>query len=454
MNKKLASGLVLATAGLGLYAMTRSTRTSPDPFAGIKCPRIAILGAGFAGLTAARHLAQRLGVHGRITLVDRHNYHLFTPLLYQAATCGIDPYDAAYPVREFAARHGVAFRRGTVTRIDWDARRVLLDNGALEYDYLVVALGTTTNFFGNASAQQHALPMKHLEDGIAIRNHVIDALDQAAITSDPEARQSLLTFVVVGGGATGVETAAALQDLLRQVLQKDYGRLDPSEARVLLIESEHKLLGHMSERMADIALRRLRPMGVEVWLNARAKEVTAGQVTTEDGRTVHARTIVWTTGVRVPEVVAQLDAPHGKGGSLAVDEYLQVRDHPGIYAIGDNSHFEDSQTHQSVPLLAQAALDEGAAVAENLGRAIEGQPQVPFHYHELGNVVALGHRGGAAEIGGVTVDGLAGWLAWRLIHLAKITSFRNKVATTLDWTVGYLYNEDIARLEVEPVGRS
>ncbi len=455
MAKKLIlSGLTLGGACLGAYALLRAAGSHDHPPASQAGPRVVILGAGFAGLQAARKLSGRLGRMGRITLIDQHNYHLFTPLLYQAAACSVDPYDIAYPVREFTARHGVTFRRGTVVGIDWRDRRVQLDTGSIEYDYLIIALGSTTNYFGNTSAEEHTMPMKHLEDGMAIRNRVADALDRAAITSDPAARKSLLTFAIVGGGATGVETAAELRDFLYQVLQKDYPRIDVSEARVMVIESEDRLLGHMPDSLARLALRRLHQAGIEVWLKTRAKEVTAGAVTMEDGRRIQAGTIVWTAGVRAPEVVAQLDLPHGKGGSLAVDEYLQVRDHPGIYAVGDNAHFEDAETHRSVPLLAQAAADEGAAVAENVARAIEGRGQVPFHYRELGNVLAMGHNWGAVEIGGVVVSGLPGWFAWRLIHLVKLTSFRNKVATSLDWTVGYLYNEDIARLEVEPIARA
>ncbi len=450
--KRLLTGVAIALAGAGAYTLVRATRADRSLAGRGTGPRILILGAGFAGLTAAGDLARRLEGRARITLVDRHNYHLFTPLLYQAATCGVDPYDVAYPIREFSGRHHIAFRRGTVTNIDLKARHVQLDNGRLDYDYLVIALGATTNFFGNQEAQQHALPIKSLEDGIAIRNHVVDMLDRANITTDPQARQALLTFVVVGGGATGVETAAALADLLRQVLHDNYPRLDPNQVRVLLIESEGKLLGHMSDRMAEVALRDIRAQGVEVWLNAKARDMADGRVTTEDGRSLASHTVIWTTGVRAAPVVARMDASHGKGGSLAVDSYLQVQEHPGVFAIGDNAHIEDRRTHHGVPLLAQSAVQEAHIAAENLAREIEGQPQQPFEYRSLGDVVSLGHRAGVAEVGGLVWNGVVGWLLWRVVHLARVTSFRNKLATAIDWTFGYIYNEDITRLEVEPSG--
>jgi NADH:ubiquinone reductase (H+-translocating) len=274
-------------------------------------------------------------------------------------------------------------------------------------------------------------------------------LERAAFAQGDE-RRALLTFVIVGGGSTGVETAGALASFLRRVVPEDYPALAPGEPHVLVIESEGKLLGHMGDRMAAIALRDLRALGVEVWLNAKAKDVTPQQVTTDDGRTVQTRTALWTTGVHAPDVVHGLDAPHGKGGSLAVDQYLQVQGKQHVYAVGDNAHVADPQTHEGVPLLAAAAVQEGAAVAENIARAIAGQAPAAFHYRPLGNVVSLGHGQGVAQVNGVVVSGFAGWLAWRLIHLVKITSFRNQLATALDWSISYLYDWDTARLDVEP----
>jgi NADH dehydrogenase len=446
--------LAIGAAALGTAAAAKGVssvlKQGNRPGFGGDGPRVVILGAGFAGLTAARKLGARLGGSVRITLIDRHNYHLFTPMLYQTATLGVDPYNVAYPVRQFTGRHGVRFLRGVVKGVDFEKRTVHLEDGDVDYDYLVVALGTTTNFFGNSAAQEHAYPLKWLEDGIRIRNHVLDMLEQASTTPAGDERKTLLTFVVVGGGATGVETAAAMASLLHEVLPKDYPALRDEQARVLVIESEGKLLGHMGQRMSSIALDRLRDLGIEIWLNTKAKDVETHKVSTDDGRTVESRTILWTTGVRAPGVVADMQAEHGKGGSLAVDEYLQVCGLTGVYAIGDDSHFEDPKTHKSVPLLAATAVQEGETAAENIALAIEGKPQVPFHYRDLGNVVSLGPYSGVAQFGPVVLSGVPGWLAWRLVHLAKITSFRNQLATALDWTIGYVYDLDTARLEMEP----
>jgi NADH dehydrogenase len=413
-----------------------------------------VLGGGFAGMTAVKELAKRLPGRARILLIDRHNYHLFTPMLYEAATCAVVPSDLAYPLRQCTGRHGADFLRAEVRGVDFDRRKVLLDGGEVAFDYLVIALGSATSFFGNDAARQHALALKQLEDGIAIRNRVVDMLEQAGATSDQGQRAPMLTFAIVGGGATGVETAGALADLLHRIMPLDYPHLDPRHTRVVLVEAAPKLLGHMSSRMADVALRELRNMGVDVKLNTSAGAMEPGRVNLSDGSTISAQTVVWAAGVEAPEVVARMDVPHGPKGSLAVDECLQVRERPQVYAVGDSAHVEDSRTHQPVPLLAAAAEQEGRAVARNIVRSIAGRPQRPFRYMDLGNVVALGHRTGVALIGGVLIDGFAGWLAWRLVHLVRITSFRNKMATALDWAVGYLYDEDTARLEIEPSYRT
>jgi NADH:ubiquinone reductase (H+-translocating) len=445
----LAGGAGLGLAGLAWRRRDQAVATPPPDET---APHVVILGAGFAGVAAARRLHARLGPRVRITLVDRHNYHLFTPMLYQVAALTVDPYDAAFPLRELARGGGIRFRRAQVAGIDFAARRVRLDPGSIDYDYLLIALGATTNFFGNAAAGADAFPLKWLEDGIAVRNHVLDMLEQASQAQGDE-RRALLTFAIVGGGATGVETAGALATFLRRVTPEDYPALGQDRPRVVVIESEGRLLGHMDSRMAAIALRDLRALGVDVWLNAKAQDVTTERVTTDDGRCLPARTTLWTTGVRAPDVVRALDAAHGKGGSLAVDQFLQAPGKQRVYAAGDNAHVPNPGGQGSVPLLAAAAVQEGEAVAENIARAIAAQSPLPFHYRDLGSVVSLGHGRGVAQIGGAIVHGFPGWLAWRLIHLTRITSFRNKLATALDWSISYFYDWDTARLDMKPAGR-
>jgi NADH dehydrogenase len=440
--------LLAAAAGAGVYAAARceqarvrrrlAARVPAD------APRVVVLGGGFAGLQAVKDLAASLAGRARIVLVDRQNYFLFTPMLYQAATGGVTFRDIVHPLRRLAAREGVQFCRAEVEGVDFNARRVRLDSGGLAYDYLVVALGSTTNYFGNDAVRAHTLPLKRIEDAIAIRNRLVDMLEDAAIEKDPAKRRAMLTVVVAGGGATGAETAAACAALFRRVIPRDYSNLDAREARVVLVEATSKLLGHMGAEIASIALAELRKMGVEVLLNVSAQSAAPGSLALSGGRGIEAGTIIWAAGVKVPEVVARMEAPHGPGGSLAVDEFLQVPGLDGVYAIGDSAHIA------GLPLLAAAAMQQGKAAARNITRVIEGRQPVAFRYRNYGEVISLGPKAGAAEIRGTVIDGLAGWFMWRVVHLARLTSFRNKAASVLDWTAGYITEQDMTRLEVAP----
>jgi NADH:ubiquinone reductase (H+-translocating) len=448
--KRLPWLALAAAAGVGLYGVwhTRSQALVRPATSG---PRIVILGAGFGGMMAARELCRRgYGQKARILIVDHHNYHLFTPMLYQVAAWGLDPYNVSYAVREFAGHHGIGFRRGAVTDIDFDGHKVQLQDGEEPYDYLVIALGSTTNYFGDQAAPKHTFPIKWLEDGVAIRNWTIDRVEQASQTADAAQRQALLTFVVIGGGATGVETAAALMDLLCHVLARDYPSLDPSEARVVVVEMLDRLLGAMDQRIADMALDQLRAMGVEVWLKTKATEITGDHITTSDGRTLRTHTVMWTAGVRAPDVIGNLATEHGKGGSIKVDQYLQVVGRRGVFAVGDNASITDAKTGQPVPLLAQSAMQEGSAAGANIARQIVGEPLEPFSYHSLGDALALGRTSGVIASGPIIIGGFPGWLAWRVVHLARLTSYRDKLATVLDWSWGYLRALDTTRLQMQP----
>jgi len=445
-NSIVALGAGVLSGYAGIRLLNSTVHRLPMHTAGT---RVVILGAGFGGLAAAAKLS-KFAKHLQITLVDRHNYHLFTPMLYQAATCGIVPYDAAIPVREWSGRNGIIFRRGTVHSIDLEKSEVQIEDVELAYDYLILALGSTTNFLGNRSAQSNALPLKTLEDGIVVRNQIIDTLERAAATNDQAERRQLLTYVVVGGGATGVETAGALAGLLRQLVARDYPTLRRDPWKVIVFDSAPKLLGYMSPEMSSVALGELKDAGVDIRLNTKAAEVTPEYVTTESGERVSTRTVVWATGVRAAEIAAHLPTEHGHGNSIAVDEYLHIKGCKRAYAIGDNTQFIDTKTNEPVPLLAAAAMQEGEAAAENILRRLRGRPEKSFRYRDLGNVVSVGTRSGVAQFGSKVIGGFAGWLMWRVVHLARITNIRNQLATALDWTTAYFYDVDTTRLEVQP----
>lgn len=442
---KRSTILALGAGSLAGFAAARTYESSRKVRLSAAGKHVVILGGGFGGLSAASKLTELAGDQLQITLVDQHNYHLFTPMLYQVATCGVVPYDVAIPLRSFTGPRGIRFRRATVQNVDFDRRSVKADSGEITYDYLIVAMGSTTNYFGNESAREHTLPLKSLEGGVAVRNHVIDCLEQAAQITNKDEQRRLLTFVVIGGGATGVETAGALADAVRNLIPRRYPTLNRNDSRVIVIEAGPKLLGHMKREMAQIALRELKNAGVEVWLNTRAKNVSNGNIETESGQSISAATVLWATGIRASDVVSDLKANHGRGGSIAVNEFLQTS-HPEVFAIGDNAAAESGS--KSVPALAAAAMQEGHAAATNIIRVLQNKSPIRFRYKDLGSVVSVGHRVGVAEIAGRVVGGFSGWLAWRVVHLARITSFRNKLATVLDWSTGYFYDVDTARLEV------
>ena len=409
------SVLLLAMGGAVGYAAARKSVAKRRVRLDSPGRHVVILGGGFGGLSAASKLVSLAGDQLRITLIDQHNYHLFTPMLYQVATCGVVPYDVAIPLRTFTSPRGIRFRKGCVQDIDLERQLVRTDTGEIDYDCLIIALGSTTNYFGNASAQQHSMPLKSLEAGLAIRNRVIDALEKAALTSDMEKRRALLTFVIIGGGATGVETAGALADAVRHLIPKNYPALDAHIARVILMESAGKLLGHMSAEMAELAMRELHSAGVEVWLNTAAKNVYTDRVETANGRSVITENVLWATGVCAPDLVGKLPIRHGTDGAIAVNEFLQVPAHPNVFAIGDNA--EALSQESSVPLLAAAAMQQGFAAGANVVRMFSGRSLQPFRYKNLGSVVSVGHRAGVAELRGRSLEGLpdglpGAWYTW------------------------------------------
>ncbi|MGN6813067.1 MAG: NAD(P)/FAD-dependent oxidoreductase [Thermomicrobiales bacterium] len=437
---------VLGLGGLALVrreqtAHARPRQSTPD------ARRVVILGAGFAGLTAARTLARQIdGLPVSITLVDRDNYHLFTPLLYQVAACGVDPWDTAQPVRQVVHAWGVDFRQSTVRGVDLAARQVTLDDGVLPYDYLLLGLGSSTNFFGEESAQRHALPLKTLPEALAIRERVVGAFERAATLPDGDERPRLLTFVVIGGGATGTELTASLADLIYHVLPPQYPHLNFDRVRLVMVESEDRPIATMAASLGQAALDRLRAAGVDVRLKTKAQAVDDQSVTTDDGVTIPTATAIWATGVAANDVIARLPGQHGKGHMITVDEYLRLPDHPEVYAAGDNAAYTPPGQQRPAPLLAWVANQEGNTAAENIARALRGEAPQPFQLHELGSAVSLGRTQGAAQFGKITLEGFAGWLAWRAIHLAKISTFRNKAGVALDWTYAYFYRRDTARL--------
>jgi NADH dehydrogenase len=412
--------------------------------------RVVILGAGFGGLKAAETLAAGGHAGLDLTLVDRHNYSLFTPLIYQVSAGLVNPMHIVYPARAVAAARHFRFRESVVQSIDLERRVVVTDEGELPYDSLILALGATTNYFGIPGAEELALPLKTMGDSVAVRNRVIDAFEAADVETDPEARHEQLTFVIVGAGPTGVELAGGLEGLIRYVLLKHYPTLRAAEVAIVLIEAAGQILPGWEPFLVDASRRSLEEKGILIRTNATVVRVEPEYVELKDGERIRARTVVWTAGVRPWRVVADLPVPKVKGGRLQVNEYLELPEHPNVFAIGDIAGFLDPATGKPVPGLAATAEQQGHAVAENIRRRLCGRPMRPYHYQLLGQLLSLGRNQAALDVFGVKLEGFIAWVIWRAIHLAKLRGWRSRVGVLLDWAFSYLFLRDTLRLEAEP----
>jgi NADH:ubiquinone reductase (H+-translocating) len=397
-----------------------------------------IIGAGFGGLTAARAL-RRAPVD--VILVDRNNYHLFTPLLYQVASALLSPGDIAQPVRKLARPvRNCEFRLGTVTGIDLDVRCVRTDQGALSYDYLVVAAGSVNNYFGNRSVELRSLNLKELPEAMRLRNEVLERLEEARWTESADRRKVLLTFAVVGGGPTGVEFAGALSELVRLVLRKDFRGFDISDARVLLLEGSDRLLGTFHPSLSEDALRSLQHKHVEVWLRALVKEVRPGEIDLTDGRRIEAGSIVWTAGVRGSDVGRMLGVEPDRQGRVAVQPTLQVPGRPEVLVIGDLAGLDN------LPMLSPVAMQEARHAARAITAMIAGRAPGPFHYSDPGTMATIGRNSAVAQLGRLRFSGFPGWVFWLFVHLLKMVTFRARLVTLVNWAWDYIFLDRPVRL--------
>ena len=405
--------------------------------------KVVIVGAGFGGLQCAKKLS---GEPVDVLLIDRNNYHLFTPLLYQVASSLLDPSDIAYPVRAvFRHARNVRFRVGEVNGVDVAGKAVTTADGArLPYDYLVIAAGSQDNFFGLTSVEKVALGLKDLSHAITLRTHVIRAFEAASRETDPAPRAGWLSFVVVGAGPTGVEYAGALSELIYRVLARDYPELDLSAVRVILVEAQNQVLPAFLPNLGKDAQRRLEKARVQVRLGARVLEATDQCVRLSGGEEIRCRTLVWAAGVRA-ERLGTLDAmPTTRSGRLAVDECLRVPGHPGVFAIGDVAGFV--QNGQELAMMSPQAMQAGRYVARAVLRLVRGVPLVPFRYHDKGAMATIGRHAAVAQVGKFSFKGLLGWLAWLFLHLYYITGYRNRLAVFGSWLWNYIFYDRPIRL--------
>ncbi|HKN92675.1 MAG TPA: NAD(P)/FAD-dependent oxidoreductase [Acidimicrobiia bacterium] len=412
--------------------------------------RVVIVGGGFGGLACARALD---GADVDVLLLDARNYHLFTPLLYQVATALLDPSDIAYPFRTvFRRSRNVRFRQARVTGVDFDARRVTVAGGdPIPYDTLVLATGSANAYFGNPELAERTIGMKHLDEALRLRNHVLSCLERAAQSADAAERAEWLTFVIVGGGPTGVEYSGALAELLDMVLGRDFPELAPGSARVVLVEGADRLLGPFHPKLGAYAADTLRSRGVEVRLSTMVGKATDTAAVLSSGETIGARTIVWSAGVG-PSDPLPPDSARSRTRRLEVDHRLRVR--PGVYAIGDIASVRTGDGE--LPMLSPPAMQEGRYVA----RAIRGggEPAMPFRYLDKGTMATIGRRAAVAQVGPVRLRGVLGWITWLVVHLYYVIGFRNRAVVLASWGWDYVRRDRPIRLIVrssyDPVAAS
>ncbi|HEY7676381.1 MAG TPA: NAD(P)/FAD-dependent oxidoreductase, partial [Candidatus Methylomirabilis sp.] len=390
---------------------------------GLPRPRIVIVGAGFGGLWAVRTLAP---APVDALLVDRNNYHAFLPLLYQVAAAELEPEDIAYPIRSIlrTLRHA-RFSLSDVKEIELAGRVVQATDRSIPYDFLILATGSVSHFFGVPGAAHHAFPLKTMEQGIALRNHILACFERAAHEPSAEGRRRALTFAIVGGGPTGVEFAGALAELIRGPLGRDFPGLDLREVRVLLLEARESIPPGLPEGLRAYTEGRLHRMGVEVRVRAAVGEVTPRAVTLRDGTVIPTETVVWTAGVRGDPSAQAWGLPAAPDGRVKVLPTLQVPGHPEVYVVGDLAYVEEDG--RPLPMVAPVAIQQGAAAAGNILRQVRGADPLPFRYRDRGTMVTIGRNAAVACLGRRCFSGFPAWVVWLSVHIFKLIGFRNRL---------------------------
>lgn len=410
-------------------------------------PHVVILGGGFAGLNAARALAR---APVKVTVVDRANHHLFQPLLYQVATAALTAPDIAAPLRKVLRRQENAHvLLGEVIDVDVERRRVVLDHGTLEYDYLLVATGMTHNYFGNAEWSRYAPGLKTLGEALDIRSRVLRAYEAAERETDPERRTELLTFVIIGAGPTGVEMAGALKEIASRTMARDFQNIRPEkEVQVVLLEGLDEVLPPFATESSRAARAALEDMGVEIHTGAMVSEVDAHGVTYGDGERIPASTVVWAAGLKATPITERLGAELGKGGRVKVRPDLTIDGHPEIFVLGDLIDLE--QDGEPLPGVAQVAIQSGRFAAKQIEKEILGYEKAPrFVYRDKGTMATIGRASAVADVGDSHFRGFFAWALWLVVHILFLVDFRNRVAVMLEWAYAYLTWRRSARVILE-----
>lgn len=398
-------------------------------------PRIIVVGGGFGGMEVVRGLK---GLNAQVVLFDKYNHHTFQPLLYQVATSALETSSIVYPFRKkFSGQKDFFFRLAEVTEIDPAENTIHTSIGSVKYDILVLATGATTNYFGNKEFEKYGLPMKTIEDAIALRNRIIRNSELALLTDDVVEMNRCIDYVIVGGGPTGVEIAGALAELKKHVFPNDYRELDFKEMDIHLVEAGPRLLSGMSEKSADRTLSYLQKLGVNVHLNCMITAYDGLTATFDKMDPIPTRSLIWAAGVKGNPVQGLDATAYGSGGRILVNEYNQVKAHENIYVIGDLAMMASEEFPKGHPMLAPTAISQASLLAKNIKRRLAGKPLKAYHYVNKGSMATIGRNLAVAEIKSAHFKGRLAWLIWIFVHLMSLVSFRNRVVTFFSWMVSY-----------------
>jgi NADH:ubiquinone reductase (H+-translocating) len=397
-------------------------------------PHVVIIGGGFAGLNAAKQLDDSPVV---VTLVDRRNHHLFQPLLYQVATASLSPADIAGPIRAILRKQeNLRVILGEVSTVDLGQRTISLGDQTLSYDYLVLAAGATHSYFGHDEWQDNAPGLKTLDDAVVMRNRILLAFEAAERAQSETDRRRDLTFAIVGGGPTGVELAGAIAEIAKHSIARDFDTIDPTQARILLIEAGPRLLAAFPEKLSESARRDLERLGVEVRLGAMVTGIDESGLVLADGERIEAKTKLWAAGVQASPLGRSLDVEVDRAGRIVVQPDLSIPSHPEVYVAGDLAALTDKNGMQ-YPGVAQVAMQQGRTAARNIRRLLKGEPAKPFQYKDLGNMATIGRNRAVADIRGLKLSGPPAWMAWLFIHIINLIGFRNRFIVMWHWVWGY-----------------
>ena len=412
-------------------------------------PRVVIIGGGFAGMALARKLLHH---DVQMVLLDRHNYHTFQPLLYQVSTSGLEPDSIAYPLRKITRNSKKCFfRMAEVEKIDSENNLVKTSIGDIIYEYLVIATGSRTNFFGNDSIEEHGMWMKTVPQALNIRSLILENLEEATITEDPEKRKALLTFVIAGAGPTGVELSGAIAELKNNIVPKDYPDLDISEMSIHLLEGLERVLPPMSEHASKKAQKFLEQLGVQIHLKTMVQNYDGVNVVTDTDLKLKAETFIWSAGVTgAPVEGLKAESLIEKANRYEVNAFNQVNSYENIFAIGDIAVMQTEDFPKGHPMVAQPAIQQGKHLAKNLAKLIKGEKLEPFEYFDKGTMATVGRNRAVVDLKKWKFSGFSAWFVWMFVHLWFLIGFRNRIVTFFNWTYNYINYDKAARLIIRP----